>query len=88
VLSEKVLYLWITFLHEGCSIPYNDNTDMEYIKTSKIIKNGTSLAVVIPKNILVALHMERGDQVVFGIVDPGVLCIKKVTQEDLTKWKT
>ena len=80
--------LWITHFTGGRGWEYNDNTDMEYLKTSKIIKNGTSLAVVIPKNILIALNLQRGDQVCFGVLENGVLCIKKVTQEDLIKWKT
>jgi antitoxin component of MazEF toxin-antitoxin module len=61
---------------------------MEYLKTSKIIKNGTSLAVVIPKPMLQALHLDRGDQVMFAIIGEGILAIKKVTAEDLQKWKT
>lgn len=51
---------------------------MEYIQTSKLIKTGNSLCIVIPKNILKALQMERGDQVVFGILPDGSLMIKKV----------
>ena len=71
----------------GRGVVYNDYTDMEYLQTSKIIKNGTSLAVVIPKPILKALSLERGDQVMFGIVGDGVLVIRKVTEEDIKKWK-
>lgn len=65
---------------------YNDNTDMKYIKTTKVIKNGTSHAVVIPKEILKALHLERGDQIVFGIVDNNTLCLRKVTKEEIYKF--
>ncbi len=59
---------------------------MEYIRTTKIIKTGTSLCIVIPKEILRALHLERGDQVAFGIYNSDTLAIKKITQEDLKLW--
>ena len=56
---------------------------MQYLRTTKVIKTGTSLCVVIPKEILVALKLERGDQVVFGIYDNSSLVVQKVTQQDL-----
>jgi antitoxin component of MazEF toxin-antitoxin module len=61
---------------------------MQYIRVSKIIKNGTSLAVVIPKEILVALKMQRGDQIAFGIYNDNTLTITKVNPQDLNIWKT
>lgn len=61
---------------------------MKYIRVSKIIKNGTSLAVVIPKEILVALKMERGDQIAFGIYNETTLTITKINPQDLNIWKT
>ena len=70
-------------MHGGRGGVYTDNTDMEYIKTTKLIKNGTSLAIVIPKEILTALHLGRGDQFFVGIIDHRTIGIKKVTQEDL-----
>lgn len=60
---------------------------MTDIIISKIIRTGNSLCIVIPKNILHALRLERGDQVVFGIADGDVLMIKKVTDDDKRKWK-
>ena len=75
-------------MHRGWVYPYNDNTDMQYIRVSKIIKNGTSLAVVIPKEILVALKMQRGDQIAFGIYNENTLTITKINPQDLKLWKT
>lgn len=60
---------------------------MAILQTTKIIKTGTSLCVVIPKNIRHALKMERGDQVVFGIYDDQSLVIRKLSQTDLLKLK-
>ncbi len=74
-------------MHEGRGCSYNDNNDMEYIRTTKVIKTGSSLCVVIPKTILDALKIERGDQVVFGIADENSLVIHKLTPEDLKIWK-
>lgn len=48
---------------------------------------GTSLAVVIPVNILRALKIERGDQMAFGVYVEDVICIRKIQQEDLLKIK-
>lgn len=77
----------ITFFDRGWVYPYNDYNDMENIQITKIIKTGTSLCVVIPKNIRDALKMERGDQVVFGILDDQSLVIRKLSYEDLIKLK-
>ena len=74
-------------MHGGRGLLYNDYNDMEYIRTTKIIKTGTSLCIVIPKNILDALKMERGDQVVFGILPDNTLAIRKVSTEELKAWK-
>lgn len=60
---------------------------MEYIHTSKIIKTGTSLCVVIPKNILNALKLERGDQVVFGVYVDDTLIIKKIPDKELRNFQ-
>lgn len=60
---------------------------MEYIRTTKIIRTGTSLCVVIPKEILVALKMERGDQVVFGIYDNDTIIIKKIPDKELRNFQ-
>ncbi len=60
---------------------------MSDLYISKIIRTGNSLCVVIPKNILHALNLQRGDQVVFGISAGDVLMIKKITNEDKKLWK-
>jgi len=60
---------------------------MERIITTRIIKTGTSLCCVIPKNILKALKLERGDTVVFGIIDEQTLAIRKLSMSDLRNIK-
>jgi antitoxin component of MazEF toxin-antitoxin module len=60
---------------------------MERLIITRIIKTGNSLCVVLPKNILHALKLERGDQVVFGILDDQSLVIHKLSQSDLLKLK-
>lgn len=85
--AVNVQNVCITFFDRGRVYPYNDYNDMENIKITKIIKTGTSLCVVIPKSIRHALNFERGDQVVFGILDDQSLVIRKLSYEDLIKLK-
>lgn len=61
---------------------------MEKLIITSIIKTGNSLCVVLPKNILHALKLERGDQVVFGIYDENSLVIRKLSNADLLKIKS
>ena len=44
---------------------------------------GSSLAIVIPVNILRALKIERGDQMTFGVYADDVICIRKISAEQL-----
>lgn len=60
---------------------------MKIVQISKIIKTGNSLCVVIPKNILNALALQRGDQVVFGIYNENSLVIRKIESEELLALK-
>jgi len=60
---------------------------MENINTSKIIKVGNSLAVVIPVSILRGLKIERGDRVVFGVYNENTFAVRKVSSEELRKLK-
>ena len=60
---------------------------MEYIRTSKITRLGTSLAIVIPVEILRALQMQRGDQLVFGVYDDDTIIIKKIPDKELRNFK-
>ena len=54
---------------------------------TKIIRVGNSLSVVIPKNILRALKLERGDQMVFAIAEGDVICMRKITDMEKLKIK-
>lgn len=55
---------------------------MEQIRITKVIRTGTSLCVVIPKEILHALKIERGDQVFFSIYDENSLILHKISHEE------
>ncbi len=72
-------YLWITFLVAGGVLDYNDYNAMEYIHTSKIIKTGTSLCIVIPKAYLVAMDLQRGDQMVLTVPNGKGIFLQKLT---------
>ncbi len=60
---------------------------MEYLRTTKIIKTGTSLCVVIPKEILTALNLKRGDQVFFSVYDIDTIVVRRISQVDLLNLK-
>lgn len=44
---------------------------------------GTSLAIVIPVEILSALKLLRGDQVIFGVYNDTTIIIKKIPDKEL-----
>lgn len=79
--------MWITFVDGGRGYHYNDTNDMEQIRITKVIRTGTSLCVVIPKEILQALSLQRGDQVRLNIFNNQDIIIHKITHEDFTKLK-
>ena len=60
---------------------------MEYIRTSKIMRVGTSNAIVIPIEILRTLSMQRGDQVVFGVYEDDTIIIKKIPDKELRNFQ-
>lgn len=60
---------------------------MENLQITRVMRVGSSLAIVIPVNILRALKIERGDQMTFGVYADDVICIRKIQQEDLLKLK-
>lgn len=57
------------------------------LRVQKVIKVGNAIAVIVPVEVARALKIERGDQVTFGVFEDDVICIRKITQEDLRKLK-
>jgi len=60
---------------------------MEYIKVTKVIKNGTSLGIVIPKSILTALDISRGDAIAWLVPSGGLLIAKPLKEIDIQNLK-
>ncbi len=58
---------------------YNDYKYMESVLTSTVIKTGTSLAVVIPVQILRALKISKGDKVCFAVYEDKVVTFRVIT---------
>ena len=75
------------FLVNGRGRGYNDYHYMEYIRTTKIIKTGSSLCVVLPKEILKAMNMQRGDQISFWVYDQDTIILRRVSPADLLNLK-
>lgn len=49
----------------------------------KVIRVGTSEAIVVPKQIREALKIERGDRVMFGVYSGDGFFVKKLSTEEL-----
>lgn len=62
----------------GRDTNYNDNTYMEPLKITKIVKVGTSLGIVLPIKYLEATGLKRGDQVFLAVCKDLSINIKKV----------
>ena len=60
---------------------------METLIITKVIRVGNSNAIVIPRPILKALNIQRGDQMAFGVYADDVICVRKISQSDLRKIK-
>lgn len=58
---------------------------MEKIYTAKLTRVGSSLAVVVPKDILRAQKLERGDTFVFGVYDENVIVMRKISDRELAE---
>ena len=64
---------------------YTDDTYMETLYITKIIKNGGSKGVMIPAVILDGLGWERGDQVIFTFASDDSLVIKKLDEQTIKR---
>ena len=53
------------------------------MNTMKVLKVGTSLGVVIPRNLLRAMKIERGDQLAFAVYDEARIIMRKLTDNEL-----
>lgn len=60
---------------------------MQTFHTTKVIKTGSSLGIVIPKEILAACMWERGDHLVFGVLEGPTLVIKQLSEQEITRLK-
>lgn len=54
---------------------------------SKVMKVGTSHAIVIPAYIMLALGIERGDYMVFAVYSNDILTMRKMSVEELRALK-
>lgn len=56
---------------------------MQTLIFQKIIKVGTSLAVVVPANVARTLGWARGDIVSYGVYDNDIICITKIDERKM-----
>lgn len=60
---------------------------MQNLYVSKIIKVGTSKAIVIPVDIMKSLALERGDLIVFGVYKVGQFICRKLSPFEVENLK-
>lgn len=63
------------------------NNYMERLYFTKIVKIGSSYGVVIPKEILAACMLERGDQVSFGVIAGPTLVMRQISDNEIRRLK-
>lgn len=60
---------------------------MENIQTARVVKVGTSLALILPVAICRSMQLGRGDRFVFGIYDDNIFYARRLTTDDLRNIK-
>lgn len=81
------MYLWITFFAAAGVVCYYNNNNMQTRIFGKIIKVGSSLAVVIPVDILNGMKIYRGDYVSFAVFADNQILLKKISAEKIQELK-
>ena len=60
---------------------------MDKIHVGKIIKVGSSHALILPVAILRAVEIQRGDYLIFAIYSDGILTARKLTPPEIIQMK-
>lgn len=60
---------------------------MENIKVGKVLKVGSSLAIVVPAELARALNIKRGDQIVYGGYSENQFFVRRLTDQELRAMK-
>lgn len=58
---------------------------MQDLTLARVHKNGSSNAVVIPRQICKALQIDRGDQLILGVARGGIITLRKLTDANKLK---
>ncbi len=79
--------MWITFIDGGWVQYYTDCTDMNNLTIVRLIKNGTSLVVVIPKNVCAGLGAQRGDLLLLQFLNPQSIVLSTLSDKEILQLK-
>lgn len=60
---------------------------MENLYFTKVIKVGTSLGIIIPKNILTGIEWKRGDMIIFASYKTGQLLARSLSDSEIQEIK-
>lgn len=61
---------------------------MENLYITKLVKCGSSLGIIIPKQILRAVEMQRGDTIIFGKFEKGSFRVTQIYDAEVRALKT
>jgi antitoxin component of MazEF toxin-antitoxin module len=78
---------WITISSRRGASPRNYDNYMETFFTTKVVKIGSSVGLVIPRDILAACMWERGDRVVFSVIAGPTLVIRQLSEQEIRRLK-
>ena len=71
----------------GRGIYYTDYTYMNNLTIVRLIKNGTSLVVVIPKNVCEGLNAKRGDLLLLQFLNPQSIVLSTLSNKEILALK-
>ena len=52
-----------------------------------VIKVGSSLGLVLPRNVIAAMMLERGDHIVFSVIQGPTLVIRQLSDTEIRRLK-
>lgn len=86
VNSSSVNEQWITLLAGWVGVWYYGKY-MQNVRVVTVVKQGSSVGVIIPAHICRELGIERGDQMSLVVFAPGVLAYRKLTEAEILQLK-
>ena len=78
--------LWITRFVIGALLWYLYYIDMRDMKIISVFQSGTGLALNLPRSVLRALGIERGDSLLWTLAEGNIICFRKLREEEKARF--